>query len=181
MVTFDNSQETGFCISTDEKPTVGVGNGSILTEIDTGKNFMFDAQNALWIEQPSGGSGGGSGESNNFIVTITETYDDQGGTSRECDKTFDEILTAWRSHKIIWCDYVSDYGSIPYLVTDVSEDTGGPAGSAGKIALSPTGSSTGGGPGTRSYVMNIEIIWFDYNYNISYMESITTDATGFIM
>ena len=37
------------CLSTDTKP-VGVSNGSMLLEMDTGKIYVFDEQNNNWIE-----------------------------------------------------------------------------------------------------------------------------------
>ena len=37
-------------LSTDTKPTEGIENGSIYIEIDTGKIFMYDAENQLWKE-----------------------------------------------------------------------------------------------------------------------------------
>ena len=36
-------------LSTDEKPT-NYGNGSIFLEIDTGKLYLFDAENQEWKE-----------------------------------------------------------------------------------------------------------------------------------
>lgn len=46
------------CLSTDEKPTEDVKNGSVLTEIDTGTRYLFDAVGREWHEVPSGGGGG---------------------------------------------------------------------------------------------------------------------------
>ena len=40
----------GTCLSTDEKPTTGIFNGSKLMEMDTGKLFMFDAESSTWLE-----------------------------------------------------------------------------------------------------------------------------------
>ena len=40
----------GECLSTDTKPTEGIGNGSKLLEMDTGKLYMFDAENITWVE-----------------------------------------------------------------------------------------------------------------------------------
>lgn len=40
------------CLSTDEKPTDNIRNGSILTEIDTGKKYAFDAVARSWHELP---------------------------------------------------------------------------------------------------------------------------------
>lgn len=58
MITFDTIKNVnslkpvcdGFCLSTDVKPTVGIGNGSFITEIDTGKVFCFDEENTTWYE-----------------------------------------------------------------------------------------------------------------------------------
>ena len=49
---------TFYGLSTDAKPTEGVGNGSCFIEMDTGKGYFFDVENNEWHEQ-SGGSGGG--------------------------------------------------------------------------------------------------------------------------
>lgn len=45
-----------FGLSKDEKPVdkingVKVNNGSVFVEIDTGKIFMFDEENQIWLEQ----------------------------------------------------------------------------------------------------------------------------------
>lgn len=37
-------------LSTDEKPTEKVGNGSTFLEMDTGKVFIFDKENEEWRE-----------------------------------------------------------------------------------------------------------------------------------
>lgn len=37
-------------LSTDSKPTEGVGNGSAFIEMDTSKVYFFDAGNAEWLE-----------------------------------------------------------------------------------------------------------------------------------
>lgn len=75
MVTINAQQlSTGWavtvsCLSTDDKPglfhppgafpagLVPMPNGAKLREIDTGKEFCFDAENAAWIEQPARGKG----------------------------------------------------------------------------------------------------------------------------
>lgn len=61
-------------LSTDSKPTTTIDgmpipNGSVYTEIDTGKNFMFDYDNTTWYEVSIGGGGGTSGG----IVLVGET------------------------------------------------------------------------------------------------------------
>ena len=38
------------CLSTDTKPT-GFANGSIILEVDTGKFYVYDEENAEWTEQ----------------------------------------------------------------------------------------------------------------------------------
>lgn len=37
-------------LAADEKPVEDVPNGSTFIEMDTGKVFMFDAENSLWVE-----------------------------------------------------------------------------------------------------------------------------------
>lgn len=51
-------------LSTDTKPTdsiegIKIQNGSSFRELDTGKRFLFDAENTTWYEVSSGGGGGG--------------------------------------------------------------------------------------------------------------------------
>ena len=38
-------------LSTDSKPTEGVAQGSILSEVDTGKVYFFNETAATWVEQ----------------------------------------------------------------------------------------------------------------------------------
>lgn len=49
---------------------MAIQNGSIFTEIDTGKTFMYDAQNITWYEVAIGGGGGGT---QGGIVLVGET------------------------------------------------------------------------------------------------------------
>ena len=41
---------SGYCLSSDTKPTTGIANGSVLTEMDTGKIYMFDEAGSQWVE-----------------------------------------------------------------------------------------------------------------------------------
>jgi hypothetical protein len=41
---------SGFCLSSDTKPTSGIANGSILTEMNTGKVFLFNEAGKAWVE-----------------------------------------------------------------------------------------------------------------------------------
>lgn len=60
MVTFDKepqengsvqtTNETYYGLSTDSKPTTGVGNGSIFIEMNTGKAYFFNLAGNAWIE-----------------------------------------------------------------------------------------------------------------------------------
>ena len=38
----------GSCLSTDEKPTEGVANGSKLLELDTSTLYVYDEENETW-------------------------------------------------------------------------------------------------------------------------------------
>lgn len=39
-------------LSTDTKPTDGVGNGDRFTEMDTGLEFRFDVESSEWLQYP---------------------------------------------------------------------------------------------------------------------------------
>ena len=52
---YDNSGnsvqlQTFFGLSTESKPTTGVGNGSALVEMDTSKIYFYDATGSQWLE-----------------------------------------------------------------------------------------------------------------------------------
>lgn len=65
------------CLSTDEKPT-DVLNGSVLTEIDTGKTYLFDAAGKAWHEMPTGGGGGGGASHSAIPVGTVHTITGMG-------------------------------------------------------------------------------------------------------
>lgn len=53
-------------LAAEQKPTdkiegMPIANGSVFTEIDTGKTYMFNAENKTWHEVDLGGGGGGGG------------------------------------------------------------------------------------------------------------------------
>ena len=56
-----------------------IQNGSIYTEIDTGKTFMYDAENTTWYEVSIGGGGGTSGGI--VLVGTTTTQLTDGATT----------------------------------------------------------------------------------------------------
>ena len=67
-----------FCNSADTKPTDGLVNGSKLTEVDTGKTYLFDEANMEWVEYSAGGGGGtGGGDESVVICTSAITPDSQ--------------------------------------------------------------------------------------------------------
>ena len=65
-------------LSTDVKPMEKAGNGSVFIEMDTGKVYIFDEENLIWIElsKKSGdsdtGSGGGADIASNILVTANK-------------------------------------------------------------------------------------------------------------
>lgn len=48
---YDKEQVTLYGLSTDEKPTYRISNGTAFVEMDTHKIYFFDAANATWREQ----------------------------------------------------------------------------------------------------------------------------------
>lgn len=82
-----------WCKSTDVKPTEGIGNGCQLREMDTGKDYAFDAESGEWLEQPSEGGGGGGGGGGGFTL-LQGTYDGNTNTialNKTCEELF--VLT----------------------------------------------------------------------------------------
>ena len=48
---FNNKQLVDIaCLSTDTKPTIGIMNGSMLIEVNTGKLYVFDESASAWNE-----------------------------------------------------------------------------------------------------------------------------------
>ena len=98
-------------LSTDTKPTVtyieygsdgrevgrmGIPNGSIFTEIDTGDTYMYDADNTTWYQVTIGGGGGGGGgftpttaqlAAMNSGITAEKLQEDENNISLEQAKT----------------------------------------------------------------------------------------------
>lgn len=56
-------------LSTDTKPASCL-NGSMAMEVDTGKVFIYDAENGTWTEIGSGGGGGGTSDFSTAEVTF---------------------------------------------------------------------------------------------------------------
>jgi len=99
----------GVCLATDEKPVVGIANGSILFAVDTTSGettrYMYDQNSMSWIEAvcpcgggSGGGSGGGGGSSSgegNLIVTLS-------GEDKTADKTCGEIESALAAGRSVY-------------------------------------------------------------------------------
>ena len=93
-------------LSTDTKPTVtyieygsdgkevgrmGIPNGSIFTEIDTGDTYMYDADNTTWYQVTIGGGGGGGG---GFTPTTAQLAAMNSGiTAEKLQEDENDILT----------------------------------------------------------------------------------------
>lgn len=61
-------------LAAEQKPTdkiegMPIANGSVFTEIDTGKTYMFNAESKTWHEVDLGGGGGGGGGSSDAYAT----------------------------------------------------------------------------------------------------------------
>lgn len=54
MVEIDRIEAVG--LSTDDKPTDNVSNGSLFIEIDTGGVYFYDEENETWVAFGGGGS-----------------------------------------------------------------------------------------------------------------------------
>jgi len=112
----------GVCLASDEKPVVGIANGSILYAVDASNGettrYMYDKETMSWIEAEcpchggsgSGGSGGGGVEPLivNFVPPELEgpVYG---------DKTFSEIFEAASSGRTVVGKVVAPNGATTIL------------------------------------------------------------------
>lgn len=64
MVSVLNQQIKYAGLSTDAKPTVGVLNGDLFFEINTGDTYLYDFAGEQWVKQKSSGGGGSDAKSN---------------------------------------------------------------------------------------------------------------------
>ena len=109
----------GVCLASDEKPVVGIANGSILYAVDASNGettrYMYDKETMSWIEAEcpcSGGSGsGGSGGGGNANVLIVHgTVAGKDTPIVELDKTYAEIDAAISAGALVFVDLVGDPG-----------------------------------------------------------------------
>lgn len=95
-------------LSSDTKPTSGIINGSIATEVDTGKVFFFDETAGEWVEQFSFQNAGGGGG------VLVANVDPQTQT---IDKTWQEVHDAMTDGKIAALSLVTNVGGTEYATT----------------------------------------------------------------
>lgn len=95
--------------SIDTKP-IDVENGSEYTEIDTGRVYTYDAENAVWHENPQsgGGGGGGTGDMKKAVYDKDGTVATAGGIANYVNAK-DTVLQ----------DQIDALGSISKGVADV--------------------------------------------------------------
>lgn len=106
------------CLSTDDKPTDGIANGSMCTEMDTGDVYFFDEAGGAWIKFGSGGGGGGdTGE----VWLVGSEYIEQGGTRMFVLANVDE--TDHKTELFNNADLYSVYLNGTELPYFVSQDT----------------------------------------------------------
>ena len=117
----------GVCLASDEKPVVGIANGSILFAVDASNGettrYMYDKETMSWIEAEcpchggsgSGGSGGGGSSEGPLIVALDE--------SKVADKTFQEIYDAISSGRSAFVCQRTEYNVNMYPIYYVSFDS----------------------------------------------------------
>lgn len=86
-------------LSSDAKPTSGIINGSIATEVDTGKVFFFDETAGEWVEQFSfQNAGGGSSlpavtsEDNGDVLTVVDGAWGKGDAPYTVEQSMETVL-----------------------------------------------------------------------------------------
>lgn len=100
----------GVCLASDEKPVVGIANGSILFAVDASNGettrYMYDKESMSWIEAEcpcsGGGSGSGGGEGGEGgLEPLVVTFTPEVESSAYGDKTFSEIFEAASSGRTV--------------------------------------------------------------------------------
>lgn len=97
-----------------------IENGSTFTEIDTGKLFMYDAENAAWYEiVTSGGEGGGGTDNYNLLSNKPQI----NGTVLSGNKTSDNLglQNKISSTNKIDSDFVSDENSANKFMSEAEK------------------------------------------------------------
>lgn len=82
-----------YCDSSDTKPTTELANGSTLTEVDTGKRYLFNEANTSWVEV----SGGGGNPNSRTLLTGT------------LDTLRADIAVAFTDHGMSYSQFVSAF------------------------------------------------------------------------
>lgn len=94
MISHDDKLPT-FGKAADGKPE-NVSNGHLHTEIDTGKEYRYDEENATWYEQPaSGGGGGGAVGGTPILLTLTPLDPQDPFLGEWSGATVAELDAAW--------------------------------------------------------------------------------------
>ena len=104
-------------LSSDAKPYTYVPNGSEFAEIDTGKEFRYDAQNKRWVpwSQVSGGSGsGGQSQESGQTVSISLS----GGWTGNDPYTQPVTVTGYTVTANTRADIMADDAVIEQMVED---------------------------------------------------------------
>jgi hypothetical protein len=146
----------GVCLASDEKPVVGIANGSILYAVDASNGettrYMYDKETMSWIEAEcpchgggSGGGSGGGGNANILIVHATVGPPAEGSSEPTItlDKTYAEIDAAISAGALVCVDVVGGEGNIirlPFMRKDPSIGDF-PAALVFSAASTPTGMS----------------------------------------
>jgi hypothetical protein len=113
-------------LSSDTKPTGSyesqiIYNGSAFYEMNTGKNYLYDATGATWHEQAGGGSGGGGGCSAADVVAIVQLATNNQPIPRHVitGETTYELTAQW-GHKYVFDEDLEALSvSLPTAPTEV--------------------------------------------------------------
>ena len=142
----DNIQSVGigfkyptefFGLSTDTKPT-DTANGSVFTEIDSGKKYMFDFAGSQWCEIPAAENGGGGGSSDAGVLVVHEVAQNSGAKSGESKGSPDPPSTTYVLDRT-WKEINE---AIPLAVVEVGDEYDGVTYTM-KVGLLAQYSSTG--------------------------------------
>lgn len=130
-------------LQADTKP-LGVPNGSMFLEMDTGKLFRFDAENQTWIDQANPTPSGGTF----MIVTFTFDADLDAFVA---DKTYAEIVAAVADGEIVVGIVAPNMEGVSYLLQLSAIEKQSDGGSHDQVTFISQTYVNGEGVGTYEY------------------------------
>lgn len=112
-----------YCDSSDTKPTTELANGSTLTEVDTGKRYLFNEATTSWVEVSGGGGGGSTNKWYRYSGLLNGSVSGQGLPVMLGDWIEVHYGVDWSQHYGDLCDDLQGNRVEMYITTTIQDLT----------------------------------------------------------